>query len=124
MDRRSWLWRRKSSEKSPGETESTGSLSSLSERFSDDQAEKEAAVLKQQLDASVSKVSSLEDQNSHLDSALKECVRQLWQVREEQSQKIQEAVNKKCSELESQIKELQARLETGKQEVATTASAH
>ena len=37
MDRRSWLWRRKSSEKSPGETESTGSLSSHSERFSDDQ---------------------------------------------------------------------------------------
>lgn len=38
MDRRSWLWRRKSSEKSPGETESSGSISSLSERFSDDQA--------------------------------------------------------------------------------------
>jgi hypothetical protein len=37
MDRRSWLWRRKSSEKSPGETESTGSVSSHSERFSDDQ---------------------------------------------------------------------------------------
>ncbi|KVH89681.1 Protein of unknown function DUF869, plant [Cynara cardunculus var. scolymus] len=40
MDRRSWLWRRKSSEKSPGETESSGgSVSSHSERFSDDQAE-------------------------------------------------------------------------------------
>ncbi|KAK7399340.1 hypothetical protein VNO78_10522 [Psophocarpus tetragonolobus] len=37
MDRRSWLWRRKSSEKSPGETESSGSISSLSERFSDEQ---------------------------------------------------------------------------------------
>lgn len=38
MDRRSWLWRRKSSEKSPGETESSGgSMSSHSERFSDDQ---------------------------------------------------------------------------------------
>jgi hypothetical protein len=37
MDRRSWLWRRKSSEKSPGETESSGSISSHSERFSDDQ---------------------------------------------------------------------------------------
>lgn len=35
MDRRSWLWRRKSSEKSPGETESSGS--SHSERFYDDQ---------------------------------------------------------------------------------------
>lgn len=36
MDRRSWLWRRKSSEKSPGETESSGSVSSYSERYSDD----------------------------------------------------------------------------------------
>ncbi|XP_010485958.1 PREDICTED: filament-like plant protein 3 [Camelina sativa] len=186
MDRRSWLWRRKSSEKSPGETESTGSVSSHSERFSDDQrsqspeliskpvtreeeatadvkilterlsaallnvslkedlakqhakvaeeavsgwekAENEAAALKQQLDASTSKVSALEDRNSHLDSALKECVRQLWQGREEQNQKIEEAVNKKCqewetrkSELESQIEELQARLQTGKKEVTSS----
>ncbi|CAF1938746.1 unnamed protein product [Brassica napus] len=191
MDRRSWLWRRKSSEKSPGETESTGSLSSHSERFSDDQrshspeliskpvtreeekeleeeeeeeeeeatadikilterlsaallnvslkddlakqhakvaeeavagwekAENEAAALKQQLDASLTKVSALEDRNTHLDSALKECVRQLWQGREEQNQKIEEAINKKCteweaakSELESRIQELQARLGT------------
>lgn len=36
MDRRSWLWRRKSSEKSPsGETES--SAGSISSHFSDDQ---------------------------------------------------------------------------------------
>ncbi|KAG2316152.1 hypothetical protein Bca52824_019274 [Brassica carinata] len=105
MDRRSWLWR-KSFENSHGETESTGSLSSHSERFSDDQnviettrrlavllcqrrrrdnddvqilmerlsaallnvslkddlakVEKEAAVLKQQLSASVSKELSFE----------------------------------------------------------------
>ncbi|XP_010464045.1 PREDICTED: filament-like plant protein 3 [Camelina sativa] len=190
MDRRSWLWRRKSSEKSPGETESTGSVSSHSERFSDDQrsqspeliskpvtreeeatadvkilterlsaallnvslkedlakqhakvaeeavsgwekAENEAAALKQQLDASTNKVSALEDRNTHLDSALKECVRQLWQGREEQNQKIEEAVNKKCqewetrkSELESQIEELQARVQTGKEDVTSTASVH
>ncbi|CAN8269660.1 unnamed protein product [Cochlearia groenlandica] len=191
MDRRSWLWRRKSSEKSPGETESTGSVSSHSERFSDDQrsqspelitkpvtreeeatadikilterlsaallnvslkedlakqhakvaeeavsgwekAENEAAVLKQQLDASLTKISDLEDRNSHLDSALKECVRQLWQGREEQNQKIEEAINKnsaewetKKSELETRIDELQARLRTGKEEdVVDTVSVH
>ncbi|RDX95134.1 Filament-like plant protein 3, partial [Mucuna pruriens] len=45
MDRRSWLWRRKSSEKSPGETESSGSISSLSERFSDDQVYPTQAAL-------------------------------------------------------------------------------
>lgn len=37
MEKRKWLWKRKSSEKSPGETESSGSISSHSERFSDDQ---------------------------------------------------------------------------------------
>nr|KYP38397.1 Filament-like plant protein 3 [Cajanus cajan] len=45
MDRRSWLWRRKSSEKSPGETESSGSVSSLSERYSDDQVYSTQAAL-------------------------------------------------------------------------------
>ncbi|KAG7576101.1 Filament-like plant protein [Arabidopsis thaliana x Arabidopsis arenosa] len=184
MDRRSWLWRRKSSEKSPGETESTGSVSSHSERFSDDQrsqspeliskpvtreeeatadikilterlsaallnvslkedlakqhakvaeeavsgwekAENEAAALKQQLDASTSKVSALEDRNSHLDSALKECVRQLWQGREEQNQKIEEAINNKCKEWETKKSQLEARIEElqANQDV-TTASVH
>ncbi|KAG7630116.1 Filament-like plant protein [Arabidopsis suecica] len=184
MDRRSWLWRRKSSEKSPGETESTGSVSSHSERFSDDQrsqspelnskpvtreeeatadikilterlsaallnvslkedlakqhakvaeeavsgwekAENEAAALKQQLDASTSKVSALEDRNSHLDSALKECVRQLWQGREEQNQKIEEAINNKCKEWETTKSQLEARIEElqARQDV-TTASVH
>lgn len=37
MEKRKWLWKRKSSERSPGETESSGSLSSHSERYSDDQ---------------------------------------------------------------------------------------
>lgn len=37
MNRRSWLWRRKSSDKSLAETESSESMSSHSERFFDDQ---------------------------------------------------------------------------------------
>lgn len=37
MEKRKWLWKRKSSERSPGETESSGSVSSHSERFSDEQ---------------------------------------------------------------------------------------
>ncbi|KAJ6709372.1 FILAMENT-LIKE PLANT PROTEIN 4 [Salix koriyanagi] len=37
MEKRKWLWKRKSSERSPGETDSSGSISSHSERFSDDQ---------------------------------------------------------------------------------------
>ncbi|KAK1551571.1 hypothetical protein Q3G72_000583 [Acer saccharum] len=191
MDRRSWLWRRKSSEKSPGETESSGSISSLSERFSDDQvypthssqspevtskavtadveasdnvktlaeklsgallnisakedlvkqhakvaeeavsgwekAENEVFTLKQQLEAAGQKNSALEDRVGHLDGALKECVRQLRQAREEQEQKIQEAVTKKTRkwestkfELENQLVDLQKQLQTAKTEAAAS----
>lgn len=191
MDRRSWLWRRKSSEKSPGETESSGSISSHSERFSDDQvypnqnspspevtskaapvdeevndsvkslteklsaallnisakedlvkqhakvaeeavsgwekAENEVFSLKQQLEAAAQKNSALEDRVGHLDGALKECLRQLRQAREEQEQKIHEAVVKRThewestkSELESQIVEIQAQLQTAKAETVAT----
>ncbi|WJX47809.1 hypothetical protein P8452_34457 [Trifolium repens] len=199
MDRRSWLWRRKSSEKSPGETESSGSLSSLSERFSDDQAypsqatlspevtskaapneevstpkkykddfidvktltnelaaalldisakedlvkqhskvaeeavsgwekaENEALSLKQQLDAARQKNSGLEDRVSHLDGALKECMRQLRQAREVQEQKIHEAIannshnsDSKRFELERKVAELEAQLQTSKADAAAS----
>jgi hypothetical protein len=36
-DKKRWLWKRKSSEKSSGEAESPGSVSSHSERYSDEQ---------------------------------------------------------------------------------------
>ncbi|XP_044475653.1 filament-like plant protein 1 isoform X1 [Mangifera indica] len=192
MEKRKWLWKRKSSERSPGETESSGSISSHSERFSDDQqealkaspnhssqspevtskavsvgedindsvrtlteklsaalvnvsakeelvkqhakvaeeaiagwekAENEVVVLKQKLEAAVQQNSTLEARVSHLDGALKECVRQLRQGREEQEQKIQEAVEKKTREweamkleLESQLLELQSKAESVKSE--------
>ncbi|OMP01155.1 hypothetical protein COLO4_12114 [Corchorus olitorius] len=192
MDRRSWLWRRKSTEKSPGETDSSaGSISPYYERFFDEQAstthssqspeitskavpideevndnvkslteklsaaimnisvkedlvkqhakvaeeavsgwekaEKEVLAVKQQLDAATKKNAALEDRVGHLDGALKECVRQLRQAREEQDRKINEAVAKKChelesskSELESQILDLKAQLETIKKETTSS----
>ncbi|KAF3439298.1 hypothetical protein FNV43_RR17574 [Rhamnella rubrinervis] len=191
MDRRSWLWRRKSSEKSPGETESSGSISSHSERFSDDQAyinqstqspevtskaalnddevndsvkaltdklsaallnisakedlvkqhakvaeeavsgwekaENEVLALKQKLEAANQKNSALEDRLGHLDGALKECVRQLRQSREEQEQKTNEVVKIKTHEwesskslLESQLDELKAQLQSAKSEAAAS----
>ncbi|KAJ4967189.1 hypothetical protein NE237_019038 [Protea cynaroides] len=192
MDRRSWLWRRKASEKSPGETESSGSISSLSERFSDDQdtsraspnrtqspevtskvsvngedvndelkslkqklsaallnisakedlvkqhakvaeeavsgwekAETEVVTLKQQLEVAALKNSALDDRVGQLDGALKECVRQLRQAREEQEQKIHEAVVKKTREwesakfeFESNLVELQIQVEAAKAEAS------
>ncbi|PSS31811.1 Filament-like plant protein [Actinidia chinensis var. chinensis] len=178
MEKRKWLWKRKSSERSPGETESSGSLSSHSERYSDDQealkaspnhntqspevtsktavngeeisdsvkilteklsaalvnvsakedlvklhakvaeeavagwekAENDVAVLKQQFEAAIQQKLALEDRVSHLDGALKECVRQLRQGREEQEQKIHEAVVEKTREWESTNVELQRQL--------------
>lgn len=184
MDRRSWLWRRKSLEKSPGgETESSGSASSHSERFSDDQtvsnvnvqspevtskvapgdeqeldatlktlseklseallnirakeelvnqhakvaeeavsgwerAENEVVVLKKQNDTLTQKNLILEDRIGNLDGALRECFRQLRQAREEQEEKIYDAIAKKSeesetkkAELENQLVELQNQLQ-------------
>ncbi|KAL6992989.1 hypothetical protein U1Q18_011104 [Sarracenia purpurea var. burkii] len=190
MDRRSWLWRRKSSEKSPGETESSGSVSSQSERFYDDQAcsnphthspevtsksiptdeelndsaktlteklsaalvnirakenlvkqhakvaeeavsgwekaESEVLALKQQLEAATQKNTALEDRVGHLDGALKECVRQLRQAREEHEQKIHAAIANKThewehtkSQFESQIVELQFQIQATRTEALT-----
>lgn len=192
MEKKSWLWKRKSSERSPGETESSGSISSQSERFSDDQeafkasspndctkspevsskasavpeevndsirslteklsaalvnvsakedlvkqhakvaeeaiagwekAENEVLVLKQKLETAVQQNSALEDRVTHLDGALKECVRQLRQAREEQEQKINEAVANTTRdwetiqfEFESQLLELQNKAESVKSE--------
>ncbi|KAM7511080.1 hypothetical protein LguiB_009955 [Lonicera macranthoides] len=192
MEKRNWLWKRKSSEKSPGgETESSGSISSHSERYSDEQealkgspnhstqspevtskvailneevndtvksltqklsaalvnvgakedlvkqhakvaeeavagwekAENESVVLKQELEATVQQNLALEVRVSHLEGALKECVRQLRQAKDEHEQRAQEALSEKTHEwesakakLESQLHELQTRAESRKSE--------
>ncbi|KAK4352724.1 hypothetical protein RND71_028242 [Anisodus tanguticus] len=197
MEKRKWLWKRRPSDKSPGETESSGSLSSYSERYSDEQdalkefpdhdkqspevtskaaiiddeskeslrclteklsaalvnvsakedlvkqhakvaeeaiagwekAENEVSVLKQQLDAAVQQNLTLEVRVSHLDGALKECVRQLRQARDEQEKRIQDAMAEKNewqsekTALEKQLLKLQTQVEeAGKAE--TPASTH
>ncbi|KAL8262580.1 hypothetical protein R6Q59_023929 [Mikania micrantha] len=171
MDRRSWLWRRKS-EKSTGETESSGgSVSSHSERFSDDQvylnqnsqslevasiadqhnhvvktlsdklsealvrinakeqlvnqhakvaeeavsgwekAEGEVVALRQQVEVLTARNSTLEDRVVHLDEALKECMRQLRQTREEKDQIAHEALENKISESETSLTSIDANLQ-------------
>ncbi|KAF3777748.1 Filament-like plant protein [Nymphaea thermarum] len=186
MERRSWLWRKKSSDRNSGDTESSGSLSSHSERCSDEQevsraspndaqsqmesanmvvdasdetvkslteklsaallnasakedlvkqharvaeeavsgwerAETEAIILKQHLEAVTQQNSVLEDRVGHLDDALKECVRQLRQAREDQEQKIHEALVERTKvwdsikfELENRILELETQLKASK----------
>ncbi|KAG6578967.1 Filament-like plant protein, partial [Cucurbita argyrosperma subsp. sororia] len=64
-------------------------------------AENEVGLLKQQLGTTVQQKSALEDRVSHLDGALKECVRQLRLAREEQEQKIRDTVEEKTRDWES-----------------------
>ncbi|XP_047324322.1 filament-like plant protein [Impatiens glandulifera] len=181
MEKRKWLWKRKFGEKSPGESESSGSMSSHSERYSDDQelvkevspghniqspevtskaafsddeitetmiksltaklsaalvnvsakedlakqhakvaeeavagwekAENEAVSLKQQLDATVEQKLALEGRVSHLDGALKECVRQLRQSKDDQGEKIHESMFEMAHEWKSTRTDLENRIE-------------
>ncbi|KAF7829828.1 Filament-like plant protein [Senna tora] len=75
-----------------------------------EKAENEVALLKKQLEAANLKNSALEDRVTHLDGALKECVRQLRQTREEQEQNIHDAVVNKTQDLESAKLELESQL--------------
>ena len=58
-------------------------------------------ILKQQLIDGKQQNSVLEDQVSHLNEALKECMRNLRQAKEEQEQKIHEALTNNSYGLES-----------------------
>ncbi|KAJ6306992.1 hypothetical protein OIU78_022148 [Salix suchowensis] len=175
MEKRMWMWKRKSSERSSGETNSLGSITSHSEKFTDDQdsskasttdsaqspevtsktvtrdedvndrikslteklsaalvndsakddlvkqhakvaeeavagwekAENEVMALKKQIEVAIQQKSALEDRVSHLDGALKDCERQLRQAREEQEEKLHEAVVQKSLEWESIKSELE-----------------
>ncbi|XP_075518963.1 filament-like plant protein isoform X1 [Primulina tabacum] len=194
MEKRKWLWKRKSSERSPGESESPGSISSYSDRHSDEQqdalrgspnngmqssevtsnltiiddevkerlrnlteklsaalvnvgakedlvkqhakvaeeavagwekAENEVAVLKQHLEVAVQQNLKLEVRVSHLDGALKECVRQLRKARDEQEQRISDAMVEKTgeweltkAELDKRLLELQEQVEAARAEIS------
>ncbi|KAJ7539773.1 hypothetical protein O6H91_11G108000 [Diphasiastrum complanatum] len=60
--------------------------------FGWEKAEAEAAALKPQLESALQQKAAADDQLSHLDEALKECMRELRHVKEEQEQKITGAV--------------------------------
>lgn len=75
-----------------------------------EKAENEVSVLKKQLETVTLRNSFLEDRVTHLDGALKECVRQLRQTREEHEANIQDAVAEKNHELESDKIKLESKL--------------
>lgn len=75
-----------------------------------EKAENEVTALKQQLEAAVQQNMSLEVKNSHLDGALKECVRQLRQARDEHETRISDALAEKSREWESTRAEFERRI--------------
>ncbi|CAN1234316.1 Filament-like plant protein (Fragment) [Linum perenne] len=85
-----------------------------------EKAENELVVVKVQLEAATQKKSQLEDRVSHLDGALKECVRQLRQARDDQEAKIHEAVASKNKEWESIKSELEKQIFQLKTEAEAT----
>ncbi|KAL1308953.1 filament-like plant protein isoform X1 [Arachis ipaensis] len=83
-----------------------------------EKAENEVSFLKKQLEAATHKSSTLEDRVTHLDGALKECVRQLRQTREKQEENMGDAIEQRTCDLElakiklqRRVSELQSKLE-------------
>lgn len=72
-----------------------------------ERAEEEIAGLKAQLNSSNQRNSELDERIRRLDGALKECVRELRQVRSDQERKLQEALVQQSCKWESDKSDLQ-----------------
>ena len=70
----------------------------------------EARALKQQAESLKQQKVALEDRVAHLDGALKECMRQLPHVKEEQEHKLHETVVNKTREWEKIRFEFEAKI--------------
>ncbi|KAF8012604.1 hypothetical protein BT93_I0690 [Corymbia citriodora subsp. variegata] len=82
-----------------------------------EKADAEALALKQQLESTMLLKLTAEDRASHLDGALKECMRQIRNVKEESERNMQEVIHTKAKQwddmklgLEAQVAELDCRL--------------
>lgn len=75
-----------------------------------EKAEAEAVALKAQLDSALQQKLATEDRVAHLDGALKECVKQLRHVREEQEQRIHDTLVKKTREYDKLRMEMEAKM--------------
>lgn len=75
-----------------------------------EKAEAEAATLRQQLESAIQQKLATEDRVSHLDGALKECMYQLRHVREQQEEKIHDAIVKKTRDWDRTRSELEEKL--------------
>ncbi|XP_057972572.1 filament-like plant protein 7 [Malania oleifera] len=159
MDHKTWLWRKKSTEKDATEKakkgneeevivtekeEREGDFKVLSDKLSSalsecnakddlvkknakiaqeaiagwEKAETEAVSLKQELDKALQQRVALEERASHLDAALKECMQQLRFVREEQEQRIHDAVTRTSTEFQKTQMVLEEKLDEGRKRIS------
>ncbi|CAK9200090.1 unnamed protein product [Sphagnum troendelagicum] len=85
-----------------------------------EKAEAEAVALKQQLDTALQQKLATEDRAAHLDGALKECMKQLRHVREEQEQLLHDTLVKKTREYDKLRVEMETKLAEASQILSQT----
>ncbi|KAJ0970998.1 hypothetical protein J5N97_018957 [Dioscorea zingiberensis] len=82
-----------------------------------EKAEEEALALKNQLESVTLLKLTAEDRASHLDGALKECMKQIRNVKEESEQKLHDVVFAKTKQWEKLKSELEARIHDFEEEL-------
>ncbi|KAE8679848.1 Filament-like plant protein 6 [Hibiscus syriacus] len=82
-----------------------------------EKAEAEALALKNHLESVTLLKLTAEDRASHLDGALKECMRQIRNLKEEHEQKLQDVINSKNKQCEKIKLELEAKIANLEQEL-------
>ncbi|XP_028798217.1 filament-like plant protein 4 [Neltuma alba] len=87
-----------------------------------EKAEAEALALKNHLESVTLSKLTAEDRASHLDGALKECMRQIRNLKEEHEQKIQEVALTKTKQLDKIKGELDAKIVNLEQELLRSAA--
>ncbi|KAK7283404.1 hypothetical protein RIF29_12899 [Crotalaria pallida] len=87
-----------------------------------EKAEAEALALKNHLESVTLSKLAAEDRASHLDGALKECMWQIRNLKEEHEQKIQEVALSKTKQLDKIKGELEARIANFEQELLRSAA--
>ncbi|KAK9063905.1 hypothetical protein SSX86_017777 [Deinandra increscens subsp. villosa] len=87
-----------------------------------EKAEAEAATLKNHLESVTLLKLTAEDRASHLDGALKECMRQIRNLKEEHEQTVHEVVRAKTKQFEKMKSEFDAKIANLDQELRRSAS--
>nr|GMD94459.1 filament-like plant protein 4 [Ipomoea batatas] len=87
-----------------------------------EKAESEAAALKNHLESVTLLKLTAEDRASHLDGALKECMRQIRNLKEEHEQKLHDVVLNKTKQFDKMKHELEAKIANLDQELLRSAA--